>query len=554
MAITKNHLIPEGFTNTFEEVQSILSSLKASHFRFFEKNQPILYQSMIDHTSFLPEDVTIQERKYCILNDIRSLPTCKVCDNPVQFDRRGPNYKTYCSRTCTGKDIELREKRKQTNLERYGVEVTSQHPDVIAKAKQTNLERYGYTSILADIEYRKKCMMDKYGYEFPMQNPELSKKVQKFRAEHMEEIIETTKKNSREKWGCDFPVMHPLVQQKFKATNKERYGAENPFQSKVVMDQPEVISKRKSTNLEKFGHETFVKSDYFKENVDFHTKSLAEQEVADFIQNDLGLQIVQSDRMLLPSGKELDIYIPAKNMAIEYCGLYWHSETFKNTNDHKSKFDEAKEQGIQLITVFDDEWQYQKEQVKLRLSTLMNCNQSNPVYARKCSIREIDKNDAYELLDTYHLQGRVNASVYLGLVYDGELVSVMTFVRRNDNDYELNRFVSKCMVPGGFSKLLTYFKRNYVYDTIYSFADCRWSWGEVYTRNGFTLKSTIKPDYYYTDGKKRFHKFLFRKKSIERKFGIDMTNKTEREAMKELGFKRIYDCGKYKFMLESESK
>ncbi len=38
---------------------------------------------------------------------------------------------------------EIRERQKQTNLERYGVENVAQHPDILAKMSKTMLERYG---------------------------------------------------------------------------------------------------------------------------------------------------------------------------------------------------------------------------------------------------------------------------------------------------------------------------------------------------------------------------------------------------------------------------
>ena len=123
---------------------------------------------------------------------------CRVCGKPTKFISISCGYKLTCCKTCSNKDIirnnnirqnlvnksnidkkTILEKRKQTCLEKYGVETTLlrfsdeeqhnnsingvnkqkelsllnpeyySHPDAIIKRKQTCLEKYGYTSNLA---------------------------------------------------------------------------------------------------------------------------------------------------------------------------------------------------------------------------------------------------------------------------------------------------------------------------------------------------------------------------------------------------------------------
>jgi len=109
-----------------------------------------------------------------------------------------------------------------------------------------------------------------------------------------------------------------------------------------------------------------------------------------------------------------------------------------------------------------------------------------------------------------------------------------------------------------FNKLLKYFIKNYSPNKIISFGDIRWVLDgndNVYTKSGFKLTKTLPPDYSYHNSKisryDRLHKFSFGKNSIKKKYPhIFDPAKTEWEMMQELGFDRIWDCGKFKYELE----
>ena len=112
------------------------------------------------------------------------------------------------------------------------------------------------------------------------------------------------------------------------------------------------------------------------------------------------------------------------------------------------------------------------------------------------------------------------------------------------------RYCSKnnTSIIGGANKALSYFIKNYNPEHIISFSDNRWFSGKMYKKLNFIeTPKAIKADYSYILNGKREHKFNFRKDKIQRKFDIDMSEKTERQAMKELNFLRIYDCGKRKW-------
>lgn len=275
-------------------------------------------------------------------------------------------------------------------------------------------------------------------------------------------------------------------------------------------------------------------------------RSKGEREVEDFIQ-ELGFEIITTNRKIL-NGEELDIVIPQKNIAIEYNGLRWHSDAFKENNYHLNKTNNCIENGYRLIHIFEDEWIYKKDIVKSRLRNILDVS-TNTIYARKCEIKEVDSKIASKFLTENHIQGKCPSAIKIGLFYDNKLVSLMTFGYNRfskaniKNNYELLRFCNKSntRVVGGASKLLKYFIKTYKPNEIISYADKRWSDGNLYEILGFQKYNESKPNYFYVVNGKREYRFNYRK-SVLIKQGYD-PNKTEKQIMEERGIPRIYDCG-----------
>ena len=112
----------------------------------------------------------------------------------------------------------------------------------------------------------------------------------------------------------------------------------------------------------------------------------------------------------------------------------------------------------------------------------------NKIYARNCKLIKIESNKKDIFLDNNHIQGKCTSSINLGLEYNGEIVSLMTFGKRsinNKNEFELIRFCNKIntVVIGSASKLFKHFISNYNFDQIISFADTSHFNGDLY-KNG----------------------------------------------------------------------
>ncbi len=258
--------------------------------------------------------------------------------------------------------------------------------------------------------------------------------------------------------------------------------------------------------------------------------------------------IICNDRQIIKP-LELDIVIPEHKIAIEYNGLYWHSEQQgKDRSYHLNKYNLCKEQGYRLITIWENEWLYKQDIVKSIILNSIGIHQRK-IHGRKCIIKDVSPKEARIMYDNNHIQG-FKGGLHHGLYYKDELVSLMSIDKRN----ELQRFVNLkyTLVHGAFSKLLKSYNLNYVY----TFADTRYFTGNVYTKNGFEYVYTTKPNYYYIKKDTTFHRMLFQKKNIQKKYHQGLLksfdiNITEYKNMLNNGYDRIWDNGNRKYIMDT---
>jgi len=273
------------------------------------------------------------------------------------------------------------------------------------------------------------------------------------------------------------------------------------------------------------------------------------------------IQFVKNNRSIIKP-HELDVYLPDYKVAIEVNGLYWHSEYGgKKTKDyHVMKTESCESKGVQLIHIFEDDWNIKRNIVLSKLSSIIN-QEKMKVYARNCIILEVDKRAKTQFLSEYHIQGSDKSNINIGLYYDKDLVAIMTFgkLRRSlgqsaiDGHYELCRYATKINVVGGASKCLSYFIKSYNPNKIITYADRKWTSlikDTMYDKIGFKKSGITKPGYWYTkDYRKKVHRFNFNKKRLVNEFNMD-SSKTERQIMYELGYDKIWDCGNIKYEME----
>lgn len=466
-------------------------------------------------------------------------------------------------------------KTKITNQEKYGVDNVFQLDSVKKKIKKTILNKYGVEHHLQTdkcLDKLKNTNNKKYGVDYVQQNKNVRKK---------------TEKTSLEKYGHKTSLMNDEIKEKINSVLLNKYNTIYPLRNKEIKDKyfktriNNIKDKYKGINIIDVKGDIYtVKCDNNKDHVFEITSTLLyhrkirykticcticnkinsknisglETEFYNFINDNYNSDILINDRNIL-SGKELDIYLPGLKIAFEFNGTYWHNELYKSKNYHKEKTDLCEKLNIQLIQIYEDDWLYKKDIVESIILNKLG-KSVNRIYGRKTVVKEIKNNKLVkEFLDKNHIQGNVNSSIKLGLFYDGELISLMTFgklrkplnSKSKSDEYEMLRFCNKLntTVIGGASKLFKYFLRNYNPNNIISYADKSHSNGNLYIQLGFDLSHITPPNYYYVINGIRYNRYNFRKDILVSQ-GFDK-GLTEHEIMNNRGYYRIYNSGNYKF-------
>jgi flagellar hook protein FlgE len=460
-------------------------------------------------------------------------------------------YRKWCSPKCAQSDKSTKEKRKLTVIEKYGVDNISKLEETKIKQEKTNLEKWGHKSTFQNREVQerwKKSVKDKWGVEHVFQ---------------LKVVKDKSRKTSLEKWG----VSHFVQSDKYKE-KLEDIGFSNKIRERYIKKHFEKYSEiglefisienRILTLNGQCGHSFSIHYDSLKRRIEngyeYCTtcnpinsgQSQEEKIIIDWLR-ELEIEIIERDKSL---GIELDIFIPSLNIAIEYNGLYWHSELYKDNKYHLNKTEICNKNGIRLIHIWEDDWLYKKEIIKSILLNSFKLNK-NKIFARKCKLVLVDTKVKNNFLDKNHIQGKCQSSINIGLEYNGELVSLMTFGGRNINtkkEFEIIRFCNKINtnVVGSASKLFKYFLENYKYEDIVSYADVSHFTGELYKNLGFNYSHRSEPNYWWVVDGNRHHRFKYNKKRLVKE-GAN-TKMTEVEIMYKKGYFRIFGCGQDKYI------
>jgi len=438
-----------------------------------------------------------------------------------------------------------------------------------ANKKRAKKSKYNIDSYKDEVRKR-------YGDEYEILSTELTSLADKIKIKHTTcgTIYEATARNLLRGMGCR--------KCSYQKTGAKQRGISKP--KKLKKTKEEVISDIKNA----IGDDYELVSDYLGSThyitlkhkvcgntydvktcniITHHTTcpfcakgstSKEEKEVLDYIKSIYSGPIEENKR-LEKDGivKEADILLPEKKLAIEYDGLYWHSDEKVEDTYHIDKTLFFRSLGYRTIHIFEDEWTSKKEIVKRKLASILGLTAEKKVYARKAAVKPVSSKDKDDFLEKNHIQGKDSASIRYGLYDQDELVAVMTFTKkrkalgakRDSEEYELSRYATSCHVVGGFSKLLKYILREHPeIKNIITYADLRWSDFDstVYTANGFTLDHVSKPNYWYLSkgSSKREFRYNYRKSALKSLFpeAYDATL-SEKEIMKKAGYHIIYDCG-----------
>lgn len=465
-------------------------------------------------------------------------------------------------------------KAKETFLKKYGVDNPAKSKEVLAKIQKTNLDRYGSVcSAQSDVvkEKIKATYLKKYGVEYSFQAEEVKDKI---------------KATSLERYGVDNPSKSDVIKNRIVESNRKNLGVDYPMQSKEVLDKSRV------TSLEKYGTEYPNQSDIVKQHIresSLRLYGVGHPFMSDVVKDkvlktNLERYGVSCYLMLTREWCDANDSKPNRDFAylldsntIKYerefrCGKYsydfkvghnlieinptaTHNTHFNpygknriDVNYHRDKSKLARDSGYNVIHVFD--WDDKSKIINL-------LRDRDIVYARKCDVRLVDSVECNQYLMTYHLQGKCNnQTIRLGLYYNNQLVSLMTFgvARYNKKyEYELLRYCASHNVVGGAEKLFKYFVDNYKPNSIVSYCDTSKFSGKVYDMLGFKIDTVNAPSCHWYSVKENKHitDNLLRMHGYDRLFKENHGKGTSNEELiLARGYLPVYDCGQATYIWE----
>jgi len=269
---------------------------------------------------------------------------------------------------------------------------------------------------------------------------------------------------------------------------------------------------------------------------------------------------------------ELDVVVPEHRLAVEYCGMYYHSVLderyeYRKTR-HRLKYDACRKQGLRLVTIYEWEWKTRRQAVLRLLRRAVGADRGK-VYARQCTIGPVA--DPRAFFDRYHVQGGAGHGVHYGLYFRGKLVACMRFTfGANDRGrgassacWTLTRYATRVLVVSGASRLFAAFLREHRPDKVKSYSDNRYFEGGLYAQLGFSLETELPPDYAVwhprlgLKSKQAYQRRLIptrlRELGMDAAFDPENDPRTEADMQQHMGAARIYDCGKKRWVWSRET-
>lgn len=546
------------------------------------------------------------------------------CSNATKFKNLQYGYSEYCCKTCLSTSASRLLKTKQTNIEKYGVESATSLPATKEKIRTTMRALYGVDHpmhIDSVKEQIKNTNISKYGGISPMASPDIRQKISETNMKKYgtacvfasPEIKTKIIDSNRSKFGTDFPQQNKTISDKSSQTKLIKFGTTNPQSLDTIKEKvrntiwekygvsgsnahPEIYDKfiatRRSNYWDVFHVKMnlkqltplFTKTEYSDKNItEFSFKcelckntittqetnpirihcscqrfrSKYEREIVDWLQEICNYDIIQNSR---PHGMECDVIIPKLNLGIDFHGLYWHSDIHHERKYHQKKREHFESHGIQIIQVFENEWVNKRPLIENIIKKRMGITEER-IFARKCTVRELTKKEYDLFMESNHIQGTAIASIRLGLVYDNNLVSVMSFSKSRyskKHDWELIRFANRIntTVVGGAGKLFGTFRKTHTDESIVSYCDLRLFNGSLYTQLGFIKSHISDPDYFYFKKNTLIveHRTLYQKHKLAKKLPIYDDTRTEYENMTINGFLRIFDAGNAVFEITNQDQ
>lgn len=289
-----------------------------------------------------------------------------------------------------------------------------------------------------------------------------------------------------------------------------------------------------------------------------------------------------------PGAKYFEVDVLVGTLAIEFNGTFWHSEVAgRASTSHAVKAEALRDAGFELLTVWEDDWADPQRRAILvttiahrlrRMDRLTEALKTAGIPdqfdqrftqrrgARSLRLGPVDSATANAFFARTHVQGPVTLTQSFALFDETDQPRAIVGLRsprhsararRADGEWEIQRYATMGIIPGGFSRLVAYAAgelraQGLTVNRWVSLAANESSQGALYAASGFAVDGTVPPSYWYSGGPLRSRRVP--KESFQRRrFREDPAllwdeSWTERIAAAKNGLYRVYDAGKTRWV------
>ena len=389
---------------------------------------------------------------------------CKECNQPFIPNS---NRQSYCKRPhyrtcpiCQSKYLE------DNNDNLKNPPVACSYECRALKSRKTNINKYGIPAAGNTPEARKKSIstsIKNNGTPYALQSEKIKSKSK-----------DTWIKN----YGVDNPSKSNIIIEKRRKTCLRKYGTTSNLNS------PEGIAKIEATMIERYGKRTPGRR-ISKQNT----------EIRDIIRAS-GLKAETEFNI---KSMWYDIYVPDNNILIEINPSYTHSvlsNHFGQGKDiayHQTKSKIATDAGYRCIHIWD--W----DNVDIIVRNLLT---PKMLSIQDTDIQIIDSRIAREFINKYNYTPSISAKLYIGTLYLGKLISVMSLT--TDVKY-CAKVIQYVRIPeidsyNNIYRLLEFAIYTYELDNIACVIDLSKDTGKVLDEIGFSNIGEINPTLFWSKG------------------------------------------------------
>lgn len=446
-----------------------------------------------------------------------------ICDKKLKWIGFKSGWMKTCSNECC-----IKQQRELSCLEKYGVTNPRKNNEVKKKTTLTCLEKYGETTPTKNKNIKEKTKIKWLGKSD--EEISLIKKKKQITFERKtdvekKQIIDKREFTFEQKYGVKTIFKNEDIKNNIIVSNNEKYGDDCILNNNEIRQK--IASSNKRRNIE------ILKSKLINFNCEYIDHFVNDNETIIYILNDLesneeftisysslnyklknNIRLNKKDKSLMEvdlfnfvkiltnyeviknykiNNLEIDIYIKELNIGIEFNGLYWHSDHFKNKDFHFNKSLQCKNQGIKLLHIWEDDWKFKKNIVKTTIENIFKIYK--PI--ENIIIKEIDFEYFQYLHNIYNLSFLEEADKFY-IIENDEILSLFSLTNNI-----ITNFYTKYDTLSEIIKFINYEKLYIRYKIIY----------HDIISNYFVFYEYLNPKEYFIHNEQRFlHSEKFKNK------------------------------------------